>query len=62
MSAVSGKSVALGSRRIYQKGIYECDAEEVALCSLVSHIKPDLGAIIRTGLATIYLDKAFSIF
>ena len=40
-----------------QLGIYECDEEDVALCSFVCPSKSDVGAIIRKGLDTIYLDK-----
>ena len=40
-----------------QLGIYECDEEDVALCSFVCPSKSDLGAIIRKGLDTIYFDK-----
>ena len=37
-----------------QLGIYECDEEDVALCSFVCPSKSDVGAIIRKGLDTIY--------
>ena len=40
-----------------QLGIYECDEEDVALCSFVCPSKSDVGAIIRKGLDTIYFDK-----
>jgi Na+-transporting NADH:ubiquinone oxidoreductase subunit A len=40
-----------------QLGIYECDEEDVALCSFVCPSKSDVGAIIRKGLNTIYFDK-----
>ena len=40
-----------------QLGIYECDEEDVALCSFVCPSKSDVGAIIRRGLDTIYFDK-----
>ena len=40
-----------------QLGIYECDEEDVALCSFVCPSKSDVGSIIRTGLDTIYFDK-----
>ena len=36
-----------------QLGIYECDEEDVALCSFVCPSKSDVGAIIRKGLDTI---------
>ena len=38
-------------------GIYECDEEDVALCSFVCPSKSDVGSIIRKGLNTIYFDK-----
>ncbi len=40
-----------------QLGIYECDEEDVALCSFVCPSKSDVGAIIRKGLDKIYFDK-----
>jgi len=40
-----------------QLGIYECDEEDVALCSFVCPSKSDVGAIVRKGLDTIYFDK-----
>jgi len=40
-----------------QLGIYECDEEDVALCSFVCPSKTDVGAIIRKGLDTVYFDK-----
>ena len=40
-----------------QLGIYECDEEDVALCSFVCPSKSDVGSIIRKGLDTIYFDK-----
>ena len=40
-----------------QLGIYECDEEDVALCSFVCPSKTDVGGIIRKGLDTIYFDK-----
>ena len=40
-----------------QLGIYECDEEEVALCSFVCPSKSDVGGIIRKGLDTFYFDK-----
>ena len=40
-----------------QLGIYECDEEDVALCSFACPSKSDVGAIIRKGLDTIYFDK-----
>ena len=38
-------------------GIYECDEEDVALCSFVCPSKTDVGAIIRKGLDTVYFDQ-----
>ena len=40
-----------------QLGIYECDEEDVALCSFVCPSKTDVGEIIRKGLDTIYFDQ-----
>ena len=40
-----------------QLGIYECDEEDVALCSFVCPSKTDVGGVIRKGLDTIYFDK-----
>ena len=40
-----------------QLGIYECDEEDVALCSFVCPSKSDVGSIIRRGLDTIYFDQ-----
>ena len=40
-----------------QLGIYECDEEDVALCSFVCPSKTDVGRVIRKGLDTIYFDK-----
>ena len=40
-----------------QLGIYECDEEDVALCSFVCPSKSDVGSIIRKGLDIIYFDK-----
>ena len=39
-----------------QLGIYECDEEDVALCSFVCPSKTDVGSIIRRGLDLIYFD------
>jgi Na+-transporting NADH:ubiquinone oxidoreductase subunit A len=39
-----------------QLGIYECDEEDVALCSFVCPSKTNVGAIIRKGLDLIYFD------
>jgi Na+-transporting NADH:ubiquinone oxidoreductase subunit A len=39
-----------------QLGIYECDEEDVALCSFVCPSKTDVGGIIRKGLDLIYFD------
>ena len=39
-----------------QLGIYECDEEDVALCSFVCPSKTDVGAILRKGLDLIYFD------
>ena len=40
-----------------QLGIYECDEEDVALCSFVCPSKTDVGGIIRKGLDTVYFDQ-----
>ncbi len=40
-----------------QLGIYECDEEDVALCSFACPSKTDVGAIIRKGLDTVYFDN-----
>ncbi len=40
-----------------QLGIYECDEEDVALCSFVCPSKTDVGAIIRKGLDIVYFDQ-----
>jgi len=39
-----------------QLGIYECDEEDVALCSFICPSKTDVGGIIRKGLDTVYFD------
>ena len=40
-----------------QLGIYECDEEDVALCSFVCPSKTDVGGIIRKGLDIVYFDQ-----
>jgi len=40
-----------------QLGIYECDEEDVALCSFVCPSKTDVGGIIRKGLDIVYFDR-----